>query len=226
MPITVTDIVQKSFRIKLKGYDTEEVDRYLDDICDQMDILYQHIDTLQQRLAQTSAAPAPAARPAVPPPAAMVPPPAAVPPVGMPYAADQAQNELNQARQKARGIIEEAQQDAREIRQQAKGLMEEAQQEAQAIRDEAQTIRDEAQAMLDEAVRMQEDAAQAAEEVPAMPAMTVVNADELEAMEERKTALLEEIEMLRATARDYRHRFQRLGEDQQHVLNAETELFE
>ena len=54
----------------------------------------------------------------------------------------------------------------------------------------------------------------------------LLNADELEAMEERKTALLEEIEMLRATARDYRSRFQRLVEDQQHVLNAETELFE
>lgn len=216
MPLTVADIEQKEFRTKFKGYDPEEVDRYLDDICDQMYALYQHIDMLQQRLAQASAAPA-----YVPARAAAVPPPAAV----VSDYADQAQNELNQARQKARGIIEEAQQDARDIRQQVEGLVEEAQQEAQAIRDEAQAIRDEAQAMMDEAIRMRDEAV----EEPAVlhaPAMTAVNADEVEAMEARKAALEEEIDMLRATARDYRSRFQRLVEDQQHVLNAETELFD
>lgn len=205
MPLTVADIEQKEFRTKFKGYDPEEVDRYLDDICDQMYALYQHIDMLQQRLAQSSAAPAYARTGAVPPPAAM------------PDYADQAQNELNQARQKARGIIEEAQQDAREIRQQAETLVDDARQEAQAIREEAR-------AMMDEAIRMQDEAAQ--EPVQLAPAMTAVNADEMEAMEARKAALEEEIEMLRATARDYRSRFQRLVEDQQHVLNAETELFD
>ena len=43
--------------------------------------------------------------------------------------------------------------------------------------------------------------------------------------EERK-ALEEEIEMLKAAAKDYRERFERLVEDQQHVLRAETKLFE
>lgn len=205
MPLTVADIEQKEFRTKFKGYDPEEVDRYLDDICDQMYALYQHIDMLQQRLAQSSAAPAYARTGAVPPPAAM------------PDYADQAQNELNQARQKARGIIEEAQQDAREIRQQAESLVDDARQEAQAIREEAR-------AMMDEAIHMRDEAAQ--EPVRQAPAMVAVNADEMEAMEARKAALEEEIEMLRATARDYRSRFQRLVEDQQHVLNAETELFD
>lgn len=215
MPLTVADIEQKEFRTKFKGYDPEEVDRYLDDICDQMYALYQHIDMLQQRLAQANAAPAyaPARAAAVPPPAAAV-----------TDLADQAQNELNQARQKARGIIEEAQQDARDIRQQVEGLLDNARQEAQDIRDEAQNIRDEAQAMMDEAIRMRDEAVQ--EPVLQAPAMTAVNADEMEAMEARKAALEEEIEMLRATARDYRSRFQRLVEDQQHVLNAETELFD
>lgn len=212
MPLTVADIEQKEFRTKFKGYDPEEVDRYLDDICDQMYALYQHIDMLQQRLAQANAAPAyaPARAAAVPPPAAAV----------TDYA-DQAQNELNQARQKARGIIEEAQQDARDIRQQA----EDTRQEAQVIRDEAQAMMDEAQAMMDEAVHMRDGADQEPVELHT-PAMTAVNADEVEAMEARKAALEEEIEMLRATARDYRSRFQRLVEDQQHVLNAETELFD
>ncbi|MBR6754161.1 MAG: DivIVA domain-containing protein [Clostridia bacterium] len=216
MPLTVADIEQKEFRTKFKGYDPEEVDRYLDDICDQMYALYQHIDMLQQRLAQANAAPAyaPARAAAVPPPAAAV----------VDYA-DQAQNELNQARQKARGIIEEAQQDARDIRQQVEGLLDNARQEAQDIRDEAQAMMDEAQAMMDEAVHMRDGADQEPVELHT-PAMTAVNADEVEAMEARKAALEEEIEMLRATARDYRSRFQRLVEDQQHVLNAETELFD
>lgn len=176
MPITVSDIEQKEFHFKLfKGYDPEEVDRYLDDICDQMYILYQHIDTLQQRLAQANQAPAYAPRSAVPPPAAAV-----------DYSA-QAEDELNLARQKARGIIEEAQEDARQIRAEAEALLEEARSAKQ----------------------------------PAAPA-----ALSEEALEGRKAALQEEIEMLKATARDYRMRFQRLVEDQQHVLNAETELFD
>ncbi len=178
MPITVSDIEQKEFHFKLfKGYDPEEVDRYLDDICDQMYILYQHIDTLQQRLAQANQAPAYAPRSAVPPPAAAV-----------DFSA-QAQDELNQARQKARGIIEEAQEDARQIRAEAEALLEEARNAKQ----------------------------------DAQPAQAAVS---MENLEEQKTALQEEIEMLKATARDYRLRFQRLVEDQQHVLNAETELFE
>lgn len=189
MPITVSDIEQKEFRFKLfKGYDPEEVDRYLDDICDQMYVLYQHIDTLQQRLAQANAAPA-FNRGAVPPPAAPV----------QPDISAQAQNELNQARQKARGIIEEAQQDARDIRS-----------EAQAMMNDARAMQEEAKAMMEKAHAF----------VPAP-----VQAPE-EDLDGRKAALQEEIDMLRATARDYRLRFQRLVEDQQHVLNAETELFD
>ena len=47
-----------------------------------------------------------------------------------------------------------------------------------------------------------------------------------EELKEEKAALEKEVEMLKAAARDYRERFQRLVQDQQHVLNAETELFE
>lgn len=45
-------------------------------------------------------------------------------------------------------------------------------------------------------------------------------------LEEERKALEEEIEMLKAAAKDYRERFERLVEDQQHVLRAETKLFE
>ena len=43
---------------------------------------------------------------------------------------------------------------------------------------------------------------------------------------DEKEALQNEVEMLRAAAKDYRERFLRLVEDQQHVLNSEKELFE
>lgn len=48
----------------------------------------------------------------------------------------------------------------------------------------------------------------------------------VEALAEEKEALEKEVAMLKAAAKDYRERFLRLVEDQQHVLNAETELFE
>lgn len=179
MPITIAQIEQKQFRTRLNGYDQLEVDRYLDEICDHIELLNQQIDMLQHRLSQVSQGPA-YARSAVPPPAAVV-----------DYALN-GQEELNQARQKARGIIEEAQQDAAEIRARAEKMME----EARRISADAQHSIQNAQA------------------------------EDTSALQEEKTALEEEIEMLRATARDYRRRFMRLVEDQQHVINAETELFE
>ena len=48
----------------------------------------------------------------------------------------------------------------------------------------------------------------------------------LEDLEAEKSDLQQEVEMLRQTAKDYRERFLRLIEDQQHILNAETGLFE
>lgn len=48
----------------------------------------------------------------------------------------------------------------------------------------------------------------------------------LEDLEAEKSDLQQEVEMLRQTAKDYRERFLRLIEDQQHILNAETSLFE
>ncbi len=48
----------------------------------------------------------------------------------------------------------------------------------------------------------------------------------LEDLEEEKAALEKEVEMLKAAARDYKARFTRLVEDQQHILHAETALFE
>lgn len=48
---------------------------------------------------------------------------------------------------------------------------------------------------------------------------------QLRSIQGDKEALEAEVEMLKNTAKDYRERFNRLLEDQKHVLNAETELF-
>lgn len=188
MPISISIIEAKEFKIVRKGFDPQEVDLFLDEICDHIDLLNRQIDALQQRVAQASQGPG-YARAAVPPPAATV-----------DYAA-QAQNELAQARLKARGLIEEAQQDAAQIRAEAEKLMEEAEQ----VRAQA------------------EDALQQADGQKQPVQEENWNSEE---MQREKEALQDEIEMLRAAARDYRQRFLRLVEDQQHVLNAEQELFD
>jgi cell division septum initiation protein DivIVA len=48
----------------------------------------------------------------------------------------------------------------------------------------------------------------------------------VEALEEERDALKNEIDMLKAAAKDYKARFLALIEDQQHVLKAENVLFE
>ena len=48
----------------------------------------------------------------------------------------------------------------------------------------------------------------------------------LEDLEAEKSDLQQEVEMLRQTAKDYRERFLRLIEEQQHILKSETALFE
>ena len=49
---------------------------------------------------------------------------------------------------------------------------------------------------------------------------------DIEDLEEEKNALQQQVDTLKAAARDYRERFQRLIDDQLHVLKAETGLFE
>ena len=49
---------------------------------------------------------------------------------------------------------------------------------------------------------------------------------DIDALEEEKNALQQEVDMLKAAAKDYRERFQRLIDDQMHILKAENGLFE
>ena len=68
MPITIEMIESKEFKIKPRGYDQQEVDEFLDAICDEMAAMQDQLQSLNQQLlsaqAKRPAAPAPAAKPA------------------------------------------------------------------------------------------------------------------------------------------------------------------
>ena len=71
-----------------------------------------------------------------------------------------------------------------------------------------------------------ETVAEAKEEAAEILKSARAEADDcVRSLEEERAALQQEVETLRAAAKDYRDRFLRLVEDQQHVLKAETELF-
>ena len=66
MQITIEMIESKEFKIRPKGYDQQEVDEFLDAICDEMAAQQDQIQSLQQMSAQAKR-PAPAAAPAAQP---------------------------------------------------------------------------------------------------------------------------------------------------------------
>ena len=55
--LTVEAISQKEFTISNNGYNSREVDNFLDDICDEMDRLNEEIKTLKQQNAAVRTAP-------------------------------------------------------------------------------------------------------------------------------------------------------------------------
>lgn len=68
MQITIEMIESKEFKIKPRGYDQQEVDEFLDAICDEMAAQQDQIQALQQQLMSAQAKrPAPAPAPAVTP---------------------------------------------------------------------------------------------------------------------------------------------------------------
>ena len=85
-----------------------------------------------------------------------------------------------------------------------------------------------AQKLLARAQKLYDDTiADAKEEAEKILAEARSKADQsVVALSEEKESLESEVEMLRAAAKDYRERFLRLIEDQQHVLKAEKELFD
>lgn len=189
MPLTIEMIEDKEFKIAFRGYDQEDVDSFLDEVCDQIEAMEKEIAFLQAKLGRIDQAPslasvpAPAIMPApmpvqpVPKPAPVLPPVYSVPREGAP-------------------VQEDASEAAQKLLASAQKVYDDTVAEANA---EAKRILREAQSGADEEMRA-----------------LMMDRDELKA----------QIEMLKDTARDYRERFRRLLQDQQHVLDSEKALFE
>lgn len=55
MALTIDDIYDKEFALKGGGYDRNDVDQFLDEICDEMTNMQEHIDQLEADLKQARA---------------------------------------------------------------------------------------------------------------------------------------------------------------------------
>lgn len=180
MPLTIDMIEDKEFKIKVRGYDQEEVDEFLDEICDQIEAMEKEIAALQAKLNRANQAPAVKAAPIPAPVPAPMPAPIYAPPQEKPAAF--AQEDGSESAQRLLARAQKVYDDT----------VAEANVEARRILREAQT---EAEAGIRELIS-------------------------------ERDGLKEEIEMLKDTARDYRERFRRLVQDQQHVLDSERALFD
>ncbi len=65
MAVTIQMIETKEFKTVPKGYDPEEVDVFLDDICDEFEEMENELKSLRISLAKAQSAPAPAPTPTV-----------------------------------------------------------------------------------------------------------------------------------------------------------------
>lgn len=187
MPVTVDMIVEKEFKIKVRGYDPVEVDGFLDEICEQMEAMQNEIAALQGKLAQ--AGQAPAAATAVPAPSS-VPVPAPVAPVIQP------QEKPEKPERSWAAPEDDGSEAARRLLARAQRFYDDTVAEAQ---EEASKILRDAHAEADK---------------------------NLQRMIEERDALEGEIDTLKGMAHDYRERFRRLLQDQQHLLESDNVLFE
>lgn len=158
MAITIDMIANKEFSVKARGYDTNEVDDFLDALLDDMEAREIAYKEMEARLAQATAAAA------------------AQPVVQQPVQKDDSES--------ARVLLANAQ------------------------RVYDQTVADAQNRAAEILAKAQEDA------------------DKVAASVRRETQELnDQLDTLRSAAADYRARFQRLVEDQMHVLKSENELF-
>ena len=181
MGITVEMIEKKEFKVSFRGFDQEEVNEFLDEICDEMIAMQEQIASLQAQLRTQSIlqqpnytqvpSPAPTRRM----PVAEVQEAAPVP-VSVPSHTEQAES-ANKLLEKAQEVYEQVVGDAR---READGILTSARAKAES---------------------------------------------DIEDLSRRKDEINEQIRLLKSSAQDFRLRFQRLLEDQTHLLNSENVLF-
>lgn len=195
MAVTISMIEEKEFKKRMNGYDCQEVNEFLDEICDTMESMQNEIVSLQQRLRQQQMG-AYSFNRNVPSPSQAAPSVAPVPVVPAPVKPEPVVKPEEPAEEKKAVPAPEKTESATALLMNAQKLYDSMLADA---RREAEEIRQKAKDEVQEKIRK---------------------------IEEDKREAMEEVEMVKAAAKDYRARFKRLLEDQQHVLNAETELFE
>lgn len=220
MPLTPTDVANKQFNIKMRGYALDEVDAFLDEVEGELARLLRENNDL--RISRP--APAPAALPAAAPVPAAAPepvtPPAPVPtapPMGSSEGQEAALRTLLLAQRTADEAVAEARAEAVQIVEAAQA---EADQTLSAARAEAEQLRTSARQEADstlsaarsEAERTVTDARQqaAAVEQQAQARVQAATGD----LEERRTRLESSIDELRAFEREYRTRLRAYLENQ------------
>lgn len=139
MALTIDDIYDKEFALKGGGYDRNDVDQFLDEICDEMTNMQERIDQLESDLA-AARADADAAREAVKP----APQPVAKPePVVR--TSETLESILLSAQRLADEAVENAKTRAEDIVKEAEGkasqIVEDAQGEKNALSGELETLR-------------------------------------------------------------------------------------
>lgn len=140
MALTIDDIYDKEFALKGGGYDRNDVDQFLDEICDEMVNMQDHIAQLEAQLKQAQAD-AEAAKHAVQP----APQPVSRPEAPVARTSETLEGILLSAQKLADEAVENAQNKAaaivREAEEKAGAIVDDAQNEKTALSAELETLR-------------------------------------------------------------------------------------
>ena len=220
MAVTIAMIEEKAFKRKLNGFDPDEVDEFLDEICDTMEAMQKEIVSLQQRLKQQQQQQFRPTYTAVP-----IPPPVSAAP-GIPAPVTRSSAIPSPVTPAAAPVQTVTPVSAPLVPAEIKTFPEEKKPEAPEKTPEsdasaATALMLRAQRVYDETVA---DAEKKAKEI--VESARTETEERIRRLEEDKKQALEEVELVRSAAKDYRERFLRLIEDQKHILNTETELFD
>lgn len=140
MALTIDDIYDKEFALKGGGYDRNDVDQFLDEICDEMTNMQDHIAQLEVQLKQAQNE-AEVAKNAVQP----APQPMSKPEAPVARTSETLEGILLSAQKLADEAVENAQNKAaaivREAEEKASAIVDDAQNEKNALNTELETLR-------------------------------------------------------------------------------------
>jgi DivIVA domain-containing protein len=240
VPLTPTDVANKQFAIKMRGYAVDEVDVFLEEVETELArLLRQNNDLKNRAAAPPPPPPAEPLRPAEPEPPVAAPQPAAQP-AAQPLASNEGQEAalrtlllaqrtadeaVAEARAEAAQIVQSARAEAEQVLGQARAEAEqtltaaraEADQLRSSSRGEAETTLSRARAEAERTVATARDSALQMEQQAAAKVQAATGD-----LEERRRSLESRIEELRAFEREYRTRLRAYLENQLRELVSRT----